>query len=89
MSQPLLVHPLTNQEQAALQRAEAQAHGLHQRNRCRIVLLSAQGQQVRQIARLLDVCPTTVRRAIHHFEHAGVGALREGRHSGRPAKLPP
>lgn len=89
MSQPLLVHPLSPEEHAALRQAEAKAHGLHERNRCRIVLLSAQGQQVRPIARLLEVCPTTVRRALHHYERAGLSGLREGRHSGRPAKVPP
>lgn len=89
MSHHHFVHPLTDEERAALLAGETQARHRAERNRFRAVLLSAKSQTTAQIAALLDMGQSTVRAALKRFERAGPAALRERPRSGRPAKVPP
>lgn len=51
--------------------------GLHYRTRLMVILMRSSGVPVELIARTLDVCPNTVRRAIRHFRPGDPESLRD------------
>lgn len=57
--------------------------------RGRIVLMSVDGQSVKQIARELHLSTATVATWIKRFNADGIESLREKRHPGRPAASDP
>ena len=83
------VRRLSEAEVRELKKGERKARTLGERNRIRIVLLSAQGLAIKDIAGLLSVSVHTVIRALNRFERDGIVGLKEGRHTGRPPKIPP
>lgn len=52
--------------------------------RLMIVLLSAQGQRVRDVSREVELHPINVRKWIHRFNAEGMDGLRSGKSPGRP-----
>jgi transposase len=84
MRPPIYVRPLTETErqQVAAGLGSAQVFTLR---RSQIVLASARGEPVPQIARELGCGDQTVRNALHAFNAQGVAALRPG--STRPHTL--
>jgi transposase len=81
MQQPLFVRPLTDAERQQLEAGLRSSQAFVLR-RCQIVLASARGERVPQIARSLGCDEQTVRNAIHTFNTRGVAALEPG--SPRP-----
>jgi transposase len=84
MRTPVFVRPLTDTERDAL------TSGLHAPDaftlrRCQILLASARGERVPQIAAHLGCDDQTVRNAIHTFNQSGLDALTEG--SSRPHRI--
>lgn len=53
----------------------------------RIVVLSAEGRNVREIAEIVGLCETTVRKVINGFNERGVESLHPGKSPGRPRKF--
>lgn len=84
MRAPLYVRPLRSQEYQQLQAGLRSANAFTLR-RCQMVLASAQGQSVRQIAHNLGCARQSVRNAIRDFHSRGVGCLQA--HSSRPKTL--
>lgn len=72
----LSVRQLTEEERRHLA-AEGQTDCRFTRRRCQILLASAEGQAVRQIAEQLGCNSTTVWEAIHAFNRCGVKCLRK------------
>ena len=86
MKPPLLLRPLSEYEQQALN------EGLRSRDafilrRCQILLASAAGRKPAQIAQYLGCAPQTVRNAIHDFEQRRLAALKP--QSSRPKTIQP
>ena len=81
MRPPLFVRPLTQVERQQVQAGLRSAEAFTLR-RSQIVLASARGEPVPQIARELGCGEQTVRNAIHAFNTQGGAALRPG--SSRP-----
>lgn len=81
MRPPIFVRPLTGAEQQQVQAGLRSAEAFTLR-RSQIVLASARGEPVPQIARGLGCGEQTVRNAIHAFNTQGGAALRPG--SSRP-----
>ena len=74
MKPPLLVRPLTTQERQQLESGLRSKQAFVLR-RCQIVLASAAGQNVPQIAHALGYAPSTIRHVLHAFNHEGLCAL--------------
>jgi|SRR5438128_3157644 len=84
MRPPLYVRPLSEAERQPVEAGLRSAQAFTLR-RSQIVLASARGEPVLQIARALGCGDQTVRNAIHAFNTQGVAALRPG--STRPHTL--
>ena len=74
MKPPLLLRPLSESEQLALNLGLRSPDAFILR-RCQILKASAAGTKPAQIARAIGCAPQTVRNAIHDFEHRGLAAL--------------
>jgi transposase len=72
-----LVRPLTDAERQALEEGLRSSDAFVLR-RCQILLASARGERVPQIAHVLTCDEQTVRNAIHAFNTTGVAALQPG-----------
>src|SRR3990172_4609574 len=81
MMKPVFVRPVTDAEREQLE-AGLRSSDAFVLRRCQIILASARGQRVPQIARNLGCDEETVRRVIRAFNTSGVDALKEG--SRRP-----
>ncbi len=86
MKPPLLLRPLSESEQLALN------WGLRSRDafilrRCQIFKASSAGSKPAQIARVIGCATQTVRNAIHDFEQRGLAALTP--QSSRPKTVQP
>jgi transposase len=81
MQQPLFVRPPTDAERPLLEAGLRSSHAFVLR-RCQIVLASARGERVPQIARSLGCDEQTVRNAVHAWNATGLAALEPG--STRP-----
>jgi transposase len=84
MRPPIYVRPLSEAERQQVEAGLRSAQAFTLR-RSQIVLASARGEPVLQIARELGCGDQTVRNAIHAFNEQGVAALRPG--STRPHTL--
>src|SRR5271163_3330596 len=69
--------------QQEIQRSEESRYD----HRLHAVLLVAQGQSCREVARLLGDAPRSVENWVHRFEARGFAGLREGQRAGRPSRL--
>ena len=81
MKPPLLLRPLSESEQLALNLGLRSPDAFILR-RCQILLASAAGNKPAQIARVIGCAPQTVRNAIHNFAQRGLAALKP--QSSRP-----
>jgi transposase len=79
MRHPIFVRPLTDAERPALE-AGLRSSDAFRLRRSQILLASARGAPVPQIARALGCDQQTVRNAIHAFNADGLGALSPGSH---------
>jgi transposase len=86
MRPPIFVRPLTDEERATLKTGLRSSDGVLVR-RCQMVLASARGERVPQIAALVGCDEKTVRQLIHRFNRLGLKALPRG--SSRPHQPPP
>jgi len=77
MRHPIFVRPLTDVERQAVEDGLRSSDAFVLR-RCQILLASARGERVPQIARALRCDEQTVRNAIHAFNTAGLAALQPG-----------
>jgi hypothetical protein len=71
----VFVRPVTMAEGRRLQRIGRRAKDPVRLRRAIVVLMSAQGQSVPDIAHLLDCCQEYVRMVIHAFNEGGLVAL--------------
>jgi transposase len=81
MRTPIYVRTLTSEERQHLTAGLRSSEAFVLR-RCQIILASANGQRVPEIARSLSCDRQTVRNAIHAFNQVGLAALQSG--SSRP-----
>ena len=86
MRTPIFVRTLTDEERTALKTGLRSSDGVQVR-RCQMVLASARGERVPQIAALVGCDEKTVRQLIHRFNRQGRAALPRG--SSRPHQPPP
>jgi transposase len=86
MRPPIFVRALTDEERTTLQTGLRSSDGVLVR-RCQMVLASARGERVPQIAMLVGCDEKTVRQLIHRFNRQGRAALPRG--SSRPHQPPP
>lgn len=84
MRPPIYVRALTDEERARLH-AGLRSSDATVLRRCQIVLASARGERVPQIARALGCDEKTVRLAVHGFNARGLAMLARG--SSRPRTL--
>jgi transposase len=80
MRRPIFVRPLTDAERQALE-AGLRSSDAFRLRRAQILLASARGDPVPQIAGALGCDQQTVRNAIHAFNALGVEALTPGSHT--------
>jgi transposase len=83
----VFVRPVTMTEGRRLQRIGRTAKDPVRLRRAIVVLMSAQGQSVPDIAHLLDCSPEYVRTVIHAFNHTGFAALDPKWSGGRPRTI--
>lgn len=81
MKRPIVVRPLTDGERQALEEALRSSQAFVLR-RAQILLASARGKWVPEIAEDLGCSPQTARNAIHDFNARGLGVLQP--RSSRP-----
>jgi transposase len=86
MRTPIFVRTLTDEERAALRSGLRSSDGVVVR-RCQMVLASARGERVPQIAVLVGCDEKTVRQFLQRFNRQGREALPRG--SSRPSQPPP
>jgi transposase len=86
MRTPIFVRTLTDEERTALRTGLRSSDGVVVR-RCQMVLASARGERVPQIAALVGGDEKTVRQLLHRFTRLGRAALPRG--SSRPHQPPP
>lgn len=84
--QARLVQGVTAAEQAALVGTVRNSDDATLVRRCEAILLSAAGQTVPAIARLLGVDASTIHRWLDRFEAGGIGALVTVWSEGRPVR---
>lgn len=87
MSQPVAVGPLTAAQRQELERLRRRAVG-RVSQRAHMVLLSARGYTVPQIAQVFDCGPEVVRQWLHRYRERGAAGLEDLPRSGRPPKDP-
>jgi transposase len=83
----VFVRPVTMTEGRRLQRIGRTAKDPVKLRRAIVVLMSAQGQSVPDIAHLLDCSPEYVRGVIHAFNQTGFAALDPKWSGGRPKTI--
>jgi transposase len=81
MRTPIFVRALPDEERTRLEAGLRSPDGFVLR-RCQIVLASARGERVPQIARMVGCDEKTVRRTIHAFNATSLAVLQKG--SSRP-----
>jgi transposase len=86
MRTPIFVRALTDEERTILHQGRRSSDGVRVR-RCQMVLASARGERVPQIAARLGCDEKTVRQVVHRFNRVGQEALARG--SSRPHRPPP
>jgi transposase len=86
MRTPIFVRALTDEERATLKAGLRSSDGVVVR-RCQMVLGSARGERVPQIAALVGCDEKTVRQLLHRFTRLRLEALPRG--SSRPHQPPP
>jgi transposase len=86
-SPEVFVRPVTMAEGQRLQRIGRTAKDAVKLRRAIVVLMSAQGQSVPDIAHLLDCSPEYVRGVIHAFNETGFKALDPKWSGGRPRTI--
>lgn len=74
---PLFVHPLSQEEQIALE-SGLRSQDAFTLRRCQILLASADRQAPTRISKILRCSSQTVRNTIHDFEVRGVKCLQKG-----------
>ena len=84
MRKPIFVRELLPAEREALAH-ELRSSDVFTMRRCQVLLASASGQRVPEIARNLHCNEQTVRNAIHAFNTLGLAALKPG--SSRPQTI--
>jgi transposase len=84
MRKPIFVRELLPAEREALAH-ELRSSDVFTMRRCQVLLASAAGQRVPEIARNLHCNEQTVRNAIHAFNTLGLAALKPG--SSRPQTI--
>jgi transposase len=84
--QARFVHDVTPAEQAALVGTVRNSQDATLVRRCQAVVLSAAGQTVPTIARLMGVDASTIHRWLDRFEAGGLGALAPVPPEGRPPR---
>jgi transposase len=85
----VFVRPLTNEERQSLEQVYHQTGDTITKTRCHILLLSADGYSVPQIARLVYYSADTIARCIQDFNGSGLEAILHTRGGGRPPKVTP
>jgi transposase len=85
----LFVRSLTVEERHTLQDLYHRTPDALLKSRCHILLLSADGHRVPQIAQLLYYSMDTVARCIHDFNQQGSGGILPQPGGGRPPKVTP
>src|SRR5260370_40216373 len=83
----VFVRPVTMTEGRRVQRIGRTAKDPVRLRRAIVVLMSAQGQSVPDIAHLLDCSPEYVRMVIHAFNDTGFAALDPKWSGGRPRTI--
>jgi transposase len=86
MKPPIFVRTLTPQEHQQL-KAGLRSQEAFVLKRCQILLASAQGQTVLQVAQSFGYAPNTIRHVLHAFNREGLAALT--RKSNRPKSTQP
>ena len=81
------VRPLSMEEGRKLQRITRTAKNSVRLRRAIVVMMSGQGQTVRDITSLLQVSEDYVRDVIHAFNERGFDALNPKPSGGRPKKI--
>src|SRR5260221_8608575 len=84
MRSPIFVHALTDEERSELEAGLRSSKAVVLR-RCQIVLASARGERVPQIAQVLGCDEKTVRQVVHGFNARGVALLQLA--SSRPRTI--
>ncbi len=87
MGTPVAVGPLTVAQRQELERLRRPAVGRVSR-RAHMVLLSARGYTVPQIAQVFDCGPDVVRQWLHRYRERGAAGLADRPRAGRPPKDP-
>jgi transposase len=86
MRPPIFVRALTDEERTTLKTGLRSSDGVVVR-RCQMLLASARGERVPQIAAVVGGDEKTVRQLLHRFNRLGLEALPRG--SSRPHQPPP
>jgi transposase len=86
MPAPRNIHKLTKEELEALQKLYRQTENADTRTRCQIILLSAQGRSIAEIASLIFFDEDTVLYWFDRYEAENLKGLEDRPHSGRPPK---
>ena len=79
-------HPINTEDHEILKRWQ-QSHDRRSWQRARIILLHAQGESVKGIARQVDLSSRRVRDWIHRFEEGGLASLKLKKSTGRPRRI--
>ena len=88
MREGIRVRGITNDEGRRLLQIVRRSSGSVVRwRRAQMVLLSAQGMDVAQIAKVAFTSPDRVREVLHHFNHDGFDSLAPKYSGGRPPKF--
>lgn len=86
MPAPREVRKLTQEEETALQKQYRQTENADIRTRCQMILLSAQGHSVAEIASLTFFEEDTVLYWFDRYEAENLTGLEDRPRSGRPSK---
>ncbi len=86
MPAPRFVHPLAPAEVTALQEHYRTTNDADERSRCQMVLFSARGKTVPEIAELTLFDDDTVLYWLDRYEADGIAGLATKPRSGRPPK---
>jgi hypothetical protein len=77
MKPPLSIHPVTDEERAALD-AGLRSHDAFTVRRCHILLASAERQRPSALAKTLRCAPQPVRHVLHALEARGLACVPHG-----------